>query len=118
MYAALKILVAAQALLFIVLAVSHMGLPVPLLGEVRAVALAIIEGLCGLGFLYASLHGGARTAFGAEAAAFAGLLLGLWLLTLDQAPRTAVTDMTYVLLLAFTGVGLLLSDRLARSPGS
>jgi hypothetical protein len=114
MYPLLKALVGIQAVVFILAAVAHVGLPVPVLGETRLIPAAVVEALCGLGFLYASLHGGARTAFAAEAAGFAGVLLALALLTLEQAPRTPLTDLTYVVLLGLAGPGLLIADRLAR----
>ena len=114
MYPLLKALVGLKAVIFILLAVAHFGFPLPGFGGVRLIPAAVVCAACALGLRDASLHGGARTAFGAEAAAFAGVLLALGLLALEQAPRTGGLDLVYVLLLALSGPGVLIADRLSR----
>lgn len=114
MRALLMTLLGVQAVTFILVSALHFGLPVPWLAEPRIVNAAVVESLCALLILYASLHGGARTAFVAQAAAFIGILLGLTALSLAGAARSISTDLAYVLLLATMGPGLVISDRLSR----
>lgn len=111
---ALHILVAVESVVFILAAALHFGLPVPWLAEPRLIGAAVVEGICGLGLLYASLHGGARTAFTAQAVGFAGVLLSLMALSFAGAFRSISTDLAYVLLLALIGPGLIIADRLTR----
>jgi hypothetical protein len=110
----LKTLLAVEAVIFILASASHMGLPVPWLVGPRILQAAVIEGVCGLVILYASLHGGGRTALVCQAIAFGGLLLALIFLTLAGAPRYLVADIGEIVLLAALGPGLLLADRSAR----
>ena len=110
----LKLLLAVEAVILILACASHLGLPVPWLLGPRILPAAVIEGVCGLVILYASLHGGARTAFVCQTVAFAGVLLGLAALTLSGAQRYPITDLGQVVLLAALGPGLLLADRMTR----
>lgn len=110
----LKILLGVEAVIFILASASHMGLPVPWLVGPRILGAAVIEGLCGLIILYASLHGGARTALVCQGIGLAGVLLGLMALTLAGAPRYIVTDLGELLLIACLVPGLLIADRLSR----
>lgn len=110
----LKILLGVEAVIFILASASHMGLPVPWLMGPRILPAAVVEGVCGLVLLYASLHGGARTALVCQAVAFAGVLLGLAVLTLTGAPRYIVTDLAEVVVIACLGIGLVIADRLSR----
>lgn len=114
MYLLLRALVGIKAVIFIVLAVAHFGFPMPGLAEARLLPAALLDGLCALCLLYASLHGGARTAFAAEAAAFAGALLALALMALEPLPRMTGVELIYLLLLALAGPGVLIADRLSR----
>ena len=111
----LKILLGVEAVIFILASASHMGLPVPWLVGPRILAAAVIEGLCGLIILYASLHGGARTALMCQAIGLSGVLLGLMALTLAGAPRYIVTDLGELALIACLASGLLIADRLSRT---
>jgi len=110
----LKILLGVEAVIFILASASHMGLPVPWLVGPRILGAAVIEGLCGLIILYASLHGGARTALLCQGIGLVGVLLGLMALTLAGAPRYIVTDLGELLLIACLVPGLLIADRLSR----
>lgn len=111
----LKILLGVEAVIFILASASHMGLPVPWLVGPRILPAAVIEGVCGLIILYASLHGGARTALLCQAIGLAGVLLGMVALTLAGAPRYIVTDLGELVLIACLVPGLLIADRLSRS---
>ena len=111
----LKILLGLEAIILILAAISHLGLPVPYLIGPRVVPAAIIEGVCGLTILYASLHGGGRTAFFCQTVAFAGVLLVMALLSLSGAEHYLVTDLGLVLVLAALGPGLLIADRMTRT---
>ena len=110
----LKTLMGIEAIVLLLLAAAHFGLPIPWFAEPRVIQLAVIEGLCGLAILYASLHGGARTAFTVQWLAFAGVLIGMVGLALSGAPRTPLTEFGHVLVLAMTAPGALIADRLAR----
>lgn len=111
----LKILLGVEAVIFILASASHMGLPVPWLVGPRILPAAVIEGVCGLIILYASLHGGARTALLCQAIGLCGVLLGLAALTLAGAPRYLVTDLGELALIACLAPGLLIADRLSRA---
>lgn len=110
----LKLLLGVEAVIFILASASHLGLPVPWLVGPRILPAAVVEGVCGMVILYASLHGGARTAFICQTIAFAGVLLGLAALTLAGAARYPITDLGQVALLACLAPGLLLADRMTR----
>lgn len=110
----LKFLLGLEAVILLLAAISHLGLPVPYLIGPRILPAALIEGVCGLVLLYASLHGGGRTAFVCQALAFAGALLVMALLSLGGAQHYLVTDLGLVVLLAALGPGLLISDRMSR----
>ncbi len=114
MRAVLHTLLGVQAVVFILASALHFGLPTPWLDEPRLISMALVEGVCGLLLLFASLHGGARVAFMAQSVAFAGLLLGLVALSLTGAVRSISTDLAYVLMLATIGPGLVIADRLSR----
>jgi hypothetical protein len=92
-----------------------MGLPVPWLVGPRVIPAAIFEGIGALAILYASLHGGARTAFLCQVIGFAAVLLGLAAISLSGAPHYVITDLGQIVLLAALGPGLVLSDRLSRT---
>lgn len=111
----LKILLGVEAVIFILASASHMGLPVPWLVGPRILPAAVIEGVCGLIILYASLHGGARTALLCQAIGLCGVLLGLAALTLAGAPRYLVTDLGELALIACLAPGLLIADRMSRA---
>lgn len=111
----LKILLGVEAVIFILASASHMGLPVPWLVGPRILPAAVIEGVCGLIILYASLHGSARTALICQAIGLSGVLLGLMALTLAGAPRYIVTDLGELVLIACLACGLLIADRLSRT---
>lgn len=110
----LKFLLGLEAIILILAAISHLGLPVPYLIGPRILPAALIEGVCGLAILYASLHGGGRTAFVCQTLAFVGALMVMTLLSLSGAQHYLVTDLGLVLLLAALGPGLLISDRMSR----
>jgi len=114
MQSALKTLLAIEAVALLLLAAAHFGVPIPWFLEPQVVQLALIEGVSGLLILYASLHGGARTAFTAQGVAFAGILVGMLALALGGAPRTPLTEFGHVLILALTAPGALIADRIAR----
>lgn len=114
MRAALHILLAIEAVVLIMASALHFGLPAPWLAEPKILLAALVEGVCGLLILFAALHGGARTAFNAQAVAFAGVLVSLAALSLTGAVRSISTDLAYILLLAALGPGLVIADRLAR----
>lgn len=111
----LKLLLGLQALILILAAAAHMGLPVPWLAGPRVITAAVAEGIGGLAILYASLHGGARTAFVRQAIALTGALLSLAAISQSGAPRYVITDLGQVMLLAALAAGLVISDRGARS---
>lgn len=111
----LKLLLGLEAIILILASISHMGLPVPYLIGPRILPAAVIEGVCALAILYASLHGGGRTAFVCQLVAFVGVLLSLTILTLTGAQHYLVTDLGLVAVLAALGPGLLISDRMSRS---
>ena len=111
----LKILLGLEAVILILASISHLGLPVPYLVGPRILPAAVIEGVCGLAILYASLHGGGRTAFACQTLAFASALLVMALLSLTGAQHYLVTDLGLVLLLAALGPGLLIADRMTRT---
>ena len=111
---ALKILIGLQAVLLLLFAAVHFGLPIPWLAEPRLPLHAAIEGACGLFLLYASLHEGARMAFWAQAAAFGSVLLTMVALALGGVLRAPITEFGIVLLLLLLAPGGLIADRLAR----
>jgi len=111
----LKLLLGLQAVILILAAISHLGLPIPWLIGPRIAPAAIVEGVCGLGILYAALHATPRSAFVAQAVAFAGALLVMAMLSFSGARHYLVSDMGMVVLLAALGPGLLISDRLMRT---
>ena len=111
----LKLLLGLQAVILILAAAAHMGLPVPWLVGPRVIPAAVFEALGGLAILYASLHGGARTAFQCQSIAVACSLLGLAAISLSGAPHYVITDMGQIVLLAALVPGLILSDRLSRT---
>jgi hypothetical protein len=110
----LKLLLGLQAIILILASISHLGLPVPYLIGPRILPAAVIEGVSGLLILYASLHGGGRTAFVCQILAFMGALGALSILSLTGAQHYLVTDLGLVAVLAALGPGLLISDRLSR----
>lgn len=110
----LKLLLGVQAIILILASISHLGLPVPYLIGPRILPAAIIEGVCGLTILYASLHSGGRTAFVCQAIAFAGVLGSMTILALTGAQHYLVTDLGLVVVLAALGPGLLIADRMSR----
>ena len=111
----LKLLLGLEAIILILAAISHLGLPVPYLMGPRLGPAAIVEGVSGLAILYAALHGGARSAFVCQAVAFAGVLIALAMLTLTGMQHYLITDLGLVVALAALGPGLLIADRMARS---
>ena len=110
----LKLLLGLEAVILILAAISHLGLPIPYLIGPRVAAAAIVEGVCGLIILYAALHATARSAFVGQAVAFAGALLVMAMLSLSGVQRYLVTDLGLVVLVAALGPGLVISDRLMR----
>lgn len=114
----LNFLLGAEAVIFLLASASHLGLPVPWLAGPRLLSAAVIEGVCGLVILYASLHGGARTARLCQVIGFGGVLVALAALALAGAQRYPVSDLGQLVLIACLGWGIVVADRLARAtPG-
>lgn len=117
--AVLRALVVAEAAAFLVAALLHLGVRIPLgpvvLAEPVIVPAVVVEGLCGL-FLGASasaLLTRQTWAWGAAVAAhlFAacGVLLGMWALAAGRGPRTELNDLYHrtILLVLLVGLALL-----------
>jgi hypothetical protein len=111
----LKLLLGVEAVIFILAAAAHLGLPVPWLVGPRVAPAAVAEGVGGLAILYASLHGGARTAYLCQVIGFGAVVLALAAISLSGAPHYVITDLGQIILLAALGPGLVLADRLSRA---
>jgi hypothetical protein len=117
MPALIRALVVVNGVTFLLFAISHAGIAVPLgfvtLAEPRIVPAMIVEGLCGAGFVVSALALFSRRRWAGPATlaahlfALAGVFLGIAALTAGRGPRTATNDiyhrvMIFVLLVGIT----------------
>jgi prepilin signal peptidase PulO-like enzyme (type II secretory pathway) len=113
------LLVAAEAVTFLLFAAAHLGRPLAL-GPLRleepnippATIVEVISGLALLGAAYSLLAGSFlrwRTALRAHVLALAGVLLGVGALALGLGPRTAANDAYHRGMLVLLVAGLVLS---------
>jgi hypothetical protein len=121
---ALRVLVPGAAATFVLAAVLHLGVPLPLgvltLREPRIVPATIVEGLAGIVLAlssYAQLTGkpwARQATAGALGFATAGVLLGMAALAVGAGPSTALNTVYHRVMLMILVVGLLL----VAAPGS
>jgi hypothetical protein len=115
---ALRILLFVDVVLFLGSALLHAGVRVPLgvitLSEPRILPALIVEGASGL-FLLAGAVGVLASrpwawpvTFAAHAFACAGVMLGIYALTMGWGPRTLVNDVAHRLMLMALVAGLIL----------
>jgi len=122
----IRVLVVFDAATFVLAAMLHLGVRVPLgfavLAEPRIIPASIVEGLCGL-FLAVSVYAllnrqswGWLITTAAHVFALAGVLLGMFSLAIGFGPRTELNDIYHRLMLLLLIIGLvLLLTPIARS---
>lgn len=126
---AINSLVTAEAIAFLVAAVLHLGVPIPLgfavLAEPPILAAVIVEGLCGL-FLAVSAYAlftrqkwAKPAAIAAHVFAMAGVSLGMFALAMSRGPRTDLNDVYHrvILVALVSGLALLAVPRGSESAG-
>ena len=117
---AIAILTASEAVAFLVAALLHLGVRIPLgfavLAEPRIVPATIVEGLAGLILgvgvypLFTRRSWARKAAIAAHVFAVAGVLLGMAALAAGRGPRTETNDLYHlVMLLVLVGNLILLS---------
>src|SRR5690242_11165332 len=99
---AIRTLVVFDAVTFLLAALAHLGVPIPLgfavLAEPRIVPATIVEGLAGLLFAVSVYAVFARASWawtmtlGAHVFSLAGVLLGMAALAMGGGPRTELND--------------------------
>lgn len=113
-----RVLTTLEALTFLVAALLHMGLTIPLgfaqLSESRIIPAATVEGLCGV-FLAVSAYaaftrqaGAWRLTLTAHAFALAGVALGTVALAVGAGPRTVGNDIYHGVMIFTLGMGMFL----------
>jgi hypothetical protein len=113
-----RVLVVGEALVFLIAALVHLGIHIPVgvmvLAEPRIVPATIVEGLCG--FVFAGSAYGVFTrrqwawtaTTAAHIVALAGVLLGMVALAVGAGPHTAANALYHRVMLVVLGGGLLL----------
>lgn len=119
----IRVLVVLDGMTFLLFAVSHAGITVPLgvmtLAEPRIVPAMIVEGLCGLGFvlsamaLFTNREWAVPATLVAHVLALAGVLLGMAALAAGRGPRTVTNDVYHRVMLVVLLVGIIIQVILA-----
>jgi len=108
----LGFLMAANAALFFLGAVQHVGITIGPLQEPRIIPAALVETLCGLFLAWGAAvvlrQSESWIAWTANCVAIAGVLLGMAALAMGRGPRTASNDVSHRFMLALAAASLLI----------
>jgi hypothetical protein len=110
----LRVLMASEAMTFLVGAVLHLGIPVFGLTEPPIAPAALVEALCGAGLAtaawwYSRVPWGTSVALSAHALAVAGVLLGMAALAAGRGPSTPLNALYHrTILIALIGTAVML----------
>jgi hypothetical protein len=118
MSALIRVLVVVNSVTFLLFALFHGGIALPLgvvtLAEPRIVPATIVEGLCGVGFVISALalfshrRWAARVTLAAHVFALAGVFLGMAALAAGRGPRTTTNDIYHRVMVVVLLVGITL----------
>jgi hypothetical protein len=112
----IRVLVAFNAVTFLLGAVAHLGVRIPLgfatIAEPQIIPATIVEGLCGLLFVVSAYAVFTRRTWAwpvtvaAHAFSLGGVLLGIGAIALGGGPRTELNDIYHQVMVVLLVVGL------------